>query len=86
MLLATLNLLPPATTRLFVFILHKPALNAPTLFAFTISLIVFDLITRRKPYAVSVIGCLIVLSVFPMANALGHLAFMRHFAAYVLRP
>jgi hypothetical protein len=86
MLLATLNLLPPATTRLFVFILHKPALNAPTLFAFTLSLIVFDIITRRKPYAVSVIGGLIVLSVFPMANALGHLAFMQHFAAYVLRP
>ena len=86
MLLATLNLLPPATTRLFVFIIHKPALNAPTLFAFTLSLIVFDLITRRKPYAISVIGSIIVLSVFPMANALGHLPFMQHFAAYVLRP
>jgi hypothetical protein len=86
MLLATLNLLPPATTRLFVFIVHKPALNAVTLFAFTISLFVFDLISRRKPYGVTVIGSLLVLSVFPLANALGHLPFMQHFAAYVLRP
>lgn len=86
MLLATLNLLPPATTRLFVFILHKPELNAPTLFAFTLSLIVFDLISRRRPYAVTVIGSILVLSIFPLANALGHLSFMQHFAAYVLRP
>ncbi len=86
MLLATLNLLPPATTRFFVFIIHRPALNAPTLLAFTLSLIVFDLITRRKPYAATVIGSLLVLSVFPLANALGHVSFMQHFAAYVLRP
>ena len=80
------NLLPPATTRLFVFILHKPALNAPVLIAFTLSLIVFDLIIRRKPYAVTVIGTLIVLSVFPVAIALGHAAFMQHLASLVLRP
>ena len=81
MLLATFNLLPPATTRLFVFIMHKPALNAPVLIAFTLSLIVFDLVTRRKPYAATVIGSIMVLSTFPLATALGHVPLLQRVAA-----
>ena len=85
MLLATLNLMPPATTRFFVFIIHKPALNGPVLLAFTLSLLVFDLVTRRRPYAVTILGGVIVATVFPMANALGSLPLLKSFAAYVLQ-
>ena len=83
MLLATFNLLPPATTRLFLFILHKPALNTPVLISFTLSLLVFDLITRRKPYAATVIGSLMVLSTFPLATALGHIPLIQRIATSI---
>jgi hypothetical protein len=83
MLFATFNLLPPATTRLFVFILHAPAFNTVTLFAFTLSVLVFDLVQRRKPYAVTLVGTLVDLSTFPLATALGHVPLLQRFAASI---
>ena len=83
MLFATFNLLPPATTRLFVIILHSPAFNTPVLVAFTLSVLVFDLIKRRKPYAVTIIGTLVDLSTFPLATALGHIPLLQRFAASI---
>ncbi len=81
MLFATFNLLPPATTRLFTFIFHAPALNTVTLFVFILSVVVFDVVVRRKPYAVTIIGTLVDLSTFPLAVALGHIPLLQHFAA-----
>jgi len=83
MLFATFNLLPPATTRLFIFIFHVPALNTVTLVTFTLSVLVFDLITRRKPYAVTIVGMIVDLSTFPLATALGHLPLLQRIAASI---
>jgi uncharacterized membrane protein YozB (DUF420 family) len=83
MLFATFNLLPPATTRLFTFIFHAPALNTVTLVAFALSVVVFDLISRRKTYTVTVIGTLVDLSTFPLATALGHVPLLQRIAASI---
>ena len=83
MLFATFNLLPPATTRLFTVIFHAPALNTVTLIAFILSVLVFDVIVRRKPYAITIIGTLVDLSTFPLATALGHIPLLQHFAAHL---
>jgi hypothetical protein len=84
MLLATFNLIPPGFARWpFAFIQQHPASIGGSLFVFVLSLILFDLISRRRLYAVTVIGSIAVLSVFPVANILGATAPMHHLAALV---
>ena len=64
MLIATIGLMPPASTR-FGLLVHKPLIGPGVLFALLLSVIVFDIAVRRKPYAATLVACLLTAAVFP---------------------
>ena len=82
MLLGTLGLMGPAISRWPIpLIQNNPQAVTPFFFAYVLSVLAYDLITRHKPYRVTVIATIIVLAVFPIANAVGSTPFMHRVVA-----
>ena len=85
MLLATTGgLLWPAITRIQP-IQGRVPLMYTVLVAFLLASPVRDLIARRKPHQVDVIGALIVMSTFPLGIAIGNSDAWHGFAAWLIR-
>ena len=82
MLIATIGLMPPASTR-FGLLVHKPLIGPGVLFALLLSVIVYDIATRRKPYLATVLACLLTAAVFPISKALSYTPFMQQLAVRI---
>ena len=77
MLLGTLGLTGPAISRWPIdFIQQHPANVGIFFFAYVLTVLAYDLITRHKPYRVTVIATIMVLAVQPIAVAAGDTPFM----------
>ncbi len=83
MLIATIGIMPPAITRYATFVAHQPVIAPAVLYALLLSVIVFDLATRRRPYAVTILASLLTIAVFPLSRALSYTPFMQHLAARI---
>jgi hypothetical protein len=84
MLLATFNLIPPAVGRMPLTQTHPPLIGLSLLVCVLI-LLAYDLVTRRKPYMVTVVGSLLVMSVFPIANIVGATPPLRAAATWLMQ-
>lgn len=82
MLIATIGIMPPASTRIAILV-NMPFIAGGVLFALLLSVIVFDIATRGKPYLVTVVACLLSASVFPVTKALSYTPFMQHLAVRI---
>lgn len=86
MLLATIGIMPPAISRWPVLIHHhsEPMIGVVFL-CFCLIVVGFDLVTRRKPHYATVVCSLLVLSVNPLAIALGHTAPLQRWASWLVQ-
>ena len=82
MLIATISIMPPAINR-YAILVHKPLIAPVGLLLLLLSVVVFDIWTRRRPYAVTVIVSILAYSVFPVAKALSQTRFMQHVAFWM---
>ncbi len=82
MLIATIGIMPPAITR-YAILVHKPLIAPAVLYALLLSVIVFDIATRKKPYAVTVVASLMTAALFPLSKALSLTPFMQHVAVWM---
>jgi hypothetical protein len=81
MLIATIGIMPPAITRYAVFVAHQPLIAPAVLYTLLLSVIAFDIATRRRPYAVTILAALATAAVFPLSKALSYTPFMQRLAA-----
>ena len=82
MLLATIDILAPAITRWPVALIQaKPGLVGLVMVVLILSVLVYDLCTRRRPYAATVVATLLTLSVQPVATVLGKTPLLQHMVA-----
>jgi hypothetical protein len=82
MLIATIGIIPPASTRIAIF-LRLPFIAGGVLFALLLTVIAFDIATRKRPYLVTVVACALTASIFPVTKALSYTPFMQHLAARI---
>jgi len=80
MLIATIGIMPPAITRYAVFVAHQPLIAPAVLYTLLLSVIAFDIATRKKPYAVTILASLATVAVFPLSKALSNTPFMQQLA------
>jgi hypothetical protein len=86
MLLATIGIMPPAITR-FILGTHLPgAATGIVLLVLVLSVVVFDIWTRRKPYRATVICGVLVMDTQPISTALSHTPFLHHLVVWAHRP
>jgi len=84
MLLGTIALMGPAISRWpFAFLLAFPPSTGLIIDAFLLSVVAFDLLTRRRVHRVTVVGSLLIFMMVPAMFALGHTAFWHRFTAWV---
>jgi hypothetical protein len=69
----------------FVFIRRFPGSISLIVYVFPVSIIVFDLLTRRRVHRVTAWGSLLVLVTVPAMFALGHCGFWLNFTEWVRR-
>lgn len=80
MLLSTIAILGPAINRWpFAVFLRFPPATGLVIDGFLLSLLAFDLLTRRKIQRVTIWGSLSIFLMVPIASAFSHLPFWRHF-------
>jgi len=82
MLIATIAITPQAINR-YAILVHKPLITPVVLYTLLLSVIIFDIATRKRPYAVTIIASLLTAAVFPVANALSLAPFMQRVAVWV---
>jgi hypothetical protein len=82
MLIATIGIMPPAITR-YAILVHQPLIAPAVLYTLLLSVIVFDMATRKKPYAVTILASLATIAVFPLSKALSYTPFMQHLASRI---
>ena len=81
-LLGTLGLTGPAISRWPVdFIQKNPAHVGIFFFAYVVSVMLYDVLTRHKPYRVTVVGTVMVLAVQPIAVAASHAPLVQRLVA-----
>lgn len=83
MLIATISIMPPAIVR-FSLRVHKPFLGPTVLLALLLSVVVFDTVKRRRPYAVTIIAGIIAFAIFPMSAVLGHTTLFQRIAQRIV--
>ena len=85
MLLATLAIMGPAISRWPLQIMaERPYLVVVFLLTEVFSVLVYDLVTRHKPYWQTVVATLLIPALLPLANGLSEAAMMRPFLHWVL--
>lgn len=83
MLIATISIMPPAIVR-FSLRVHKPFLGPAVLAALLLTVVIFDIVKRRRPYAVTIIAGVIAFAIFPMSQVLGHTALFQRIAQWIV--
>jgi len=83
MLATSVMMFAPVNRWPFDFIKSVPPSTSLIVCAFPASIIVFDLLTRRRVHRVTVWGSLLIILMVPAMFALGHSPFWRHFTAWV---
>ena len=84
MVLAMVNLMPPAITR-WPGVNGRPAILIAATLLFLLAVPVYDLLSRRRPHPVSVWGGLILLTSFPIRLALARTAAWHYIASWLIR-
>ena len=82
MLIATIGIMPPASTRI-ALIVHLPFIAGAVLYALLLSVIVYDVAVRRRPYMVTVITCLATAAIFPISKVLSYAPVMQRIVVWV---
>jgi hypothetical protein len=86
MLLATLVLMGPAISRWPLhMIVEKPQTIGLFFFIELFSVLVFDLITRHKPYWQTVVVTLAIVALKPLAEGVSHTLAVQHLLEWVMR-
>lgn len=83
MLIATISIMPPALVRLSLHV-HKPLLSPVVMLVLLLSVVVFDIATRRRPYLTTVIAGVISFGLFPLSAVLGHTTLFQHIANWIV--
>ena len=83
MLATSVLMFAPVNRWPFAFIHRFPQSTSLIVYALPASIIVFDLLTRRRVHRVTVWGSLLIILMVPAMFALGHSAFWQHFTAWV---
>jgi len=65
MLIATISIMPPAIVR-FALHVHKPSLSPIAMLVLLLSVVVYDIATRRKPYVTTLAAGVIAFAMFPL--------------------
>ena len=85
MLLATLAIMGPAISRWPLQIMaERPYLVVVFLLIEVFSVLVYDLVTRHKPYWQTVVATLLIPTLLPLSNGLSQAAMMQPFLHWVL--
>lgn len=86
MLIATLGIMAPAISRWpLQFMVERPIWITVFLFAEVFSVLVYDLVTRHKPYGQTVVASLLIPALMPVAIGLSGTSGMGKVLGWVLR-
>jgi hypothetical protein len=85
MMFAMIVLMPAAISRWPIAAKNPAPVMTGVLLAFTLVMVVNDLVTRRRPHPATIVGGLVVLVSLPVRFAVAQTAAWHHFASWLIR-
>jgi hypothetical protein len=83
MLIATISIMPPAIVR-FALHIHKPLFSPIAMLVLLLSVVAYDIATRRKPYVTTLVAGVIAFGMFPLSEVLGRTALFHNIANWIV--